>query len=534
MRPAKVRTAAEAAALVPDGAVVTVSSSSALGCPDEVLRALGERFAAEGSPGGLVMLHPIAAGDMYGVKGIDHLARPGMIRRVVAGSYPSGPSRSEPPLIWQLIERNEVEAYNLPSGVLFQMHRAAAARQPGVLSAVGLDTYVDPRHEGGAMNDVTPRDLVRLEHVDGREWLRYPALVPDVAIIRATTADEHGNLTYEEEASTLGALDQALAAHNHGGVVIAQVKRLATSRSIYPQNVRVPGILVDAVVVAPDQWQTTQTPYDPALAGRERRPLSDIEPLPHGIDAVIAARAAQEVGDGEIVNLGFGISALVPRVLLAQGRADSVTWVLEQGPVGGVPLTGFAFGCAINAEAFMTSADQFTLLAGGGMHRALLSFLEVDEEGNVNVHHLPRRRHVTAGVGGFADITSAAPALVFSGHFTAGSRRLHVGGGRLTIEVDGPVPKFVKRVSAVTFSGRRARATGQSVRYVTDRCVIELRDQGLVVVEIAPGVDVERDVLGRSEARLTVADDLRTMPTHLFDAPSGPDPAVPGIAGATP
>lgn len=524
----KVRPADDAVTMVRSGDVVTVSASSGLGCPDEVLRALGERFAREGAPGGLTMLHPIAAGDMYGIKGIDHLARPGMIHRIVAGSYPSGPSRAEPPLIWQLIESGEIQAYNLPSGVMFQMHRAAAARQPGVLTQVGIDTFADPRLDGGAMNSATPRDLVSVENRGGQEWLFYPAITPDVAVIRATSADEHGNLTFEEEGSTLGALDQALAAHNNGGIVIAQVKRLSFGRTIYPQDVRVPGIVVDAVVVAPDQWQTTQTRYDPALAGRERRPLSTLEPLGEGIDAVIARRAAREVGDDEVVNLGFGISALVPRVLLAEGREDRVTWVLEQGAVGGVPLTGFAFGSAMNPQALLQSADQFTLLAGGGIDRALLSFLEVDEEGNVNVHHLPGRRHVTAGVGGFADITSAAPSIVFSGHFTAGPRRLRAVDGRLCIESDGPVAKFVKRVSAVTFSGRRARTLGQSVRYVTDRCVLELRESGLVVTEVAPGVDIRRDVLDRSQAQMSVAEDVRVMAADLYRALPGPGSGTQG------
>ena len=516
MRKVPVLAPAEAAALIPDGAVVSVSSSSGLGCPDAVLGGIGERFAQTGSPNGITTVHPIAAGDMYGVRGIDHLARPGLLARIVAGSYPSGPSSAEPPLIWQMIERDEVEAYNLPSGVLFQMHRAAATRQPGVLSEVGLDTFVDPRREGGRMNDRTTEDIVHVEQRDGQDWLFYPAIRPDVSIIRGTTADECGNITFEDEGSTLGALDQAYAAHNNGGTVIAQVKRLAACGSLPPQQVRVPGILVDALVIHEDQWQTTQTAYDPAISGLIRRPLSVIEPAPWGLEKVIARRAAQELRENDIVNLGFGISAVVPRVLVEEGLADAVTWVIEQGAVGGVPLTGFAFGCALNPQALMPSIDQFTLLQGAGFDRAMLSFLEIDEQGSVNVHHLAGRRHVTAGVGGFADITSRAKSLVFSGYFTAGKRDISIVAGKLVIDRDGSVPKLVERVSAVTFSGRRALAQGQQVRYVTERCVLDLRVKGLTVVEIAPGVDLERDVLGKACFKLHVADDLKVMDSRLF------------------
>jgi len=269
-------------------------------------------------------------------------------------------------------------------------------------------------------------------------------------------------------------------------------------------------------VVDPDQLQTTQTPYDPAISGQVRRPLNVIEPAEWGLEKVIARRAALELQDEDIVNLGFGISALVPRVLVEEGHGEDVTWVIEQGAVGGVPLTGFAFGCALNPQALMPSIDQFTLLQGAGFHHALLSFLEVDEDGNVNVHHLPGRRHVTAGVGGFADITSSARSIVFSGNFTAGGRDIGTEDGSLVIRRDGGIPKFVKQVAAVTFSGRRALEQGQQVRYVTERCVIELKPEGLAVVEIAPGVDLEEDILARATCSLKVADEIRTMDRRIF------------------
>lgn len=532
-------TARDAADLIDDGDVITVNSSSGLGCPDAVLAGIGQRFSETQSPTRLTSVHPIAAGDMWGIKGIDHLAHPGLLTRVIAGSYPSGPSSAEPPLIWQMIENNEVEAYNFPSGVLYQLHRAAAAKQPGVLSAVGVDTFVDPRISGGRMNETTPKDLVRVHSLDGQEWLFYDAVVPDVAIIRATTADDNGNLMFEEEASPLGALDLAYAAHNNGGIVIAQVKRLAEGGSLAPQSVRVPGILVDALVLAPEQLQTTHTFYDPAISGQLRRPLKTLEPVPFTLEKVMARRAAAELQAGEIANLGFGVSALVPHVLVEEGLASAVSWVIEQGAVGGVPLRDFVFGVSQNPDAIMQSVDQFTLLQGGGFAHALLSFLEIDQHGDVNVHSLPKRRHVTAGIGGFVDIISAAPAIVFVGSFTAGRRDIAIDDGALDIRADGPHTKFVKEVDSPTFSGQRALANGQKVLYVTERAVLELRPEGLTVVEIAPGVDLQRDVLDRCEFTLRVSPDLTTMSPQLFDPQPGgltltAMPAHPRISALSP
>ena len=506
----------EAAALVPDGATVSVSSSSGLGCPDALLRAIGERFQTSGTPRGLTMVHPIAAGDMYGIDGIDHVAHTGLLKRVLAGSLPSGPSSRPSPKIWQMIHNNEVEAYNVPSGILFHMHREAAARRPGVLTQVGMDTYVDPRRNGACMNEITPNDLVSVVTFDGQEWLYFRSLPVDVALIRGTTADEAGNISMEHEGAYLGAYDQALAAHNHGGVVIAQVKRVVASGSIPPQRVRVPGVLVDHVVLDPEQMQTTQTPYDPAISGEIRKPVGVFDGAEWGADKVIARRAAMELQTGEAVNLGFGISALVPRILLEEGHTEAVTWVIEQGAVGGMPLLGFQFGCAANAQAIVPSPDQFTYFQGGGFDRSMLSFLEVDQHGNVNVSRLAARPHITAGVGGFIDITAHARRLIFSGYFTTGGLRLGIEHGALQILQEGKVQKFVPEVEHVTFSGRRARASNQHVLYVTERCVLRLEPEGLTVVEIAPGIDLERDVLGQTAIRLRVSPDLKQMDKRLF------------------
>jgi acyl CoA:acetate/3-ketoacid CoA transferase len=514
-QPVPVLSAAEAAKLVPTGATVSVSSSSGLGCPDAVLAALGARFAADGGGGDLTLLHPIAAGDMYGIDGIDHLASPGQIRRVIAGSYPSGPSSAAPPKIVSLIEDGAIEAYNIPSGILFQLHRAAAVGQPGVLTEVGKDTFMDPRRNGGRMNTRTTEDIVQVVDFDGREWLYLRSIPVDVAIIRATTADEFGNLTSEDEGAPLGVLDQALAAHNNGGLVIAQVKRLAKGRTLPAQNVRVPGIVVDAIVLAPDQLQTTQTFLLPEAAGHYRAPVSELALAPWGPEKVVARRASQELREGEAVNLGFGVSALVPRVLLEEGLDGSVTWVIEQGAVGGVPFLGFQFGCAQNPDALIPSPDQFTYLQGGGFDRALLSFLEVDADGNVNVSRLNAKPHVTAGVGGFVDITAKAKRIVFSGYFTAGAD-LAIEDGHVLILREGKHQRFVPRVQHVTFSGRRARELGQEVVFVTERCVVRLLPDGLTVTEIAPGISVTRDIIGQTSVDLKISPELHQMDPRLF------------------
>jgi len=515
--------AAKAASLIKDGAIVSVSSSSGLGCPDLVLKAIGERFDAEGHPRDLMTLHPIAAGDMSGIKGIDHIAKPGLLKKTLCGSYPSGPSSSEPPKIWQMIGENAVAAYNVPSGILFDMHREAAAKRPGVLTKVGLDTFADPRHQGCAMNDAASEPIVRVEQFAGEEWLYFPAIAPDVSIIRATTADERGNLTYEHEGAYLGGLEQALAARNNGGVVIAQVKRVVQNGSLKPHDVRVPGMLVDYVVVDLDQLQTTQTPYDPAISGEIFRPLHTFRTPEFNIQKVIARRVAMELRDGWAVNIGFGISANVPRVLLEEGQHGKVTWVIEQGAVGGVPLLDFKFGCASNADAFMPSPHQFIYFQAGGFDASLLSFLQIDREGCVNVSKLSARPHVTAGCGGFVDITARAKKIVFSGFFNAGAK-LSVAGGALRIDQEGKVKKVVEAVEHISFSGKRAVAQGQDITYVTERCVMKLTPEGLVVTEIAPGVDLQRDVLAQAEFPLGVAKDLKTMPDRLFrEAPIGLD-----------
>lgn len=518
----KIVSVRDAVRRIEDGAVLSVSSSSTLGCPDAVLKAIGERFDHEGHPRDVTALHPIAAGDVYGVKGMDHIAKDGLLSRVLAGSYPSGPSSVEMPEIWKMIVEDRVAAYNVPSGIMFDMHREAAAHRPGVLTKVGLDTFVDPTRQGCAMNkcgEAAP--IVSRTEFAGETWLHFPNVVPNVAIIRATTADERGNLTYEHEGAYLGGLEQAICVRNNGGIVIAQVKRVTANGSLRPHDVRVPGHLIDFVVVDPDQKQTTETLYDPAISGEVMRPWNSFAMAEYGVEKVIARRAAQELRHGMTANLGFGISAMIPRVLLEEGHPDAVTWAIEQGAVGGVPLTGFAFGCASNADAFVPSPQQFIYFQGAGFDMSFLSFLEVDIEGNVNVSKLGKKPYLTAGCGGFVDITARAKNIVFSGWFEAGAK-INLTEDAVEIAAPGKFTKMVDEVEHVTFSGRRAREQGQNVIYVTERCVIRLTGNGLLATEIMPGIDPQDHIVGPSKGRVQVAENATVMPKSLLsEAPMG-------------
>ena len=512
----KVKSAEEAVRLIADNAVIAVNSSSGLCCPDAVLQALGARFDAEKHPKNITSIHPIAAGDMFGSPGTEHIAKPGMLAKIIGGSYISGPTKADPPKIWQMISANQLAAYNVPSGIVFDMLREGAAKRPGVFTKVGLETFVDPRLEGCAMNEMARQDpIVRVERFEGEEWLFFKSLIPNVSIIRGSVADERGNLNFGQEGAYLGAMEMALAARNNGGLVIAQVRRIAKNGTIRPHDVHVPGILVDVIVEAPDMLQTTATPYDPAISGELIRPLESFTPQEFSVSKVIARRVAQELRRGWAVNIGFGISANVPRILLEEGCHGAVTWVIEQGAVGGIPLLDFKFGCAANAEAFVASPHQFSYFQSAGFDASLLSFLEVGRDGSVNVSRLSAVPHRTAGAGGFVDITSRARKIVFLGNFNAGAK-MHIEKGRLVIDQEGKIAKFVEQVDQVSFSGARAFRQNQDIAYVTERCVIKLVEGRLMLTEIAPGIDVQNDILQRADTEIQVSSDLKEMESALF------------------
>jgi len=505
--------AAEAAGLVSSGSTLAVEGSGGGVIEPTALReALGSRSAESGEPRDLTVYFCAGIGDKQG-SGLDNLARPGLLRRAIGGHFGMNPG------LTALVASGQVEGFNFPQGVLTQMYREVAAGRPGVLTKVGLGTFCDPRLDGGRLSPGPTGDLVRVVEIEGDDWLLYRALPIDFAFIRATTADERGNLTMEHEVASLGVLALAMACHNSGGKVIAQVERMAASHSLRARDVVVPAHLVDVVVVVPEQRQTIIGRYQPGLSGEFRAPVDAIPALPAGERAVIARRAAAEIVPGAVVNVGVGMADGVPAVLLAEGRLEDVVLTVEQGLSGGVPAQGVLFGAVWNPDSMIDAPSQFDFFDGGGLDIACLGFAEVDRYGNVNAS---RVGDTVFGASGFINISQSAGRVVFCGTLTAGGLVVRVGGGRIAIEREGRHRKFVDSVQHMTFSAAQARARGQRVTYVTERAVFELGDDGPVLVEIAAGLDVERDVLAHMAFRPAVAQPLRTMDAALFpDDPTG-------------
>jgi len=499
--------AAEAAALVEDGDLVAVEGSGGgVVEPDALLRAIGHRFQRSGRPRHLTVFHCFGIGDRR-KEGLDHLAHEGLVRRAIGGHFGMSPAFT------RLVTDGKVEAYNLPLGAMSHMLRAAAARQPGVLTRVGLHTFVDPRVEGGRLTPRTTEDLVQVVSFAGGEWLFYPALPVQVALIRGSSADPAGNIGMEEEPAFIQGLTLALAARASGGIVIAQVKRRVEAGAIPPKAVAVPGGLVDAVVVHPEQQQTWGGPYDPSLAGEPGAPKVALQPMPLDERKVVARRAAMELEAGAVINLGFGMADGVARVAAEEGIADRITFTVEQGLWGGVPAPGLIFGAVHNPEACIPVPSQMDFYHGGGLDIAFLGLAEADAEGNVNVSRFGGQ---LAGCGGFIDITQHSRKVVFCGTFAAGGLRVAAQDGRLRILQEGRHPKFVRQVEQITFSGRYARQQGQAVRYVTERAVFGLVPEGVVLLELAPGVDLQRDILPLMGFSPILPAEVRPMDARLF------------------
>jgi len=429
----KVMAAEDAVKLVNTGDVVSICGIVGGLVPEKTLAALEKRFLDSGGPRDLTVVFPVAVGDVYGTAGTDHLAHEGMLKRVIGGSYVTAPASSPSPKIYEMVYKNKIEAYNLPMGVLMHLHREIAAKRPGLITGVGLRSFVDPRLNGAKMNDVTREDLVEVITIHGKEYLFYKAFPINVAIIRGTTADEDGNITMEHEASFSITLYQAMAARNSGGKVIAQVKRTAARGSLKAQMIKVPGILVDAIVVDEDQKQATGINYDPSASGELRKPWGGFEEIPMGIEKVLARRALMELRKGYVVNLGFGIPSLISQVALEEELIDQITYTVEHGAIGGVPLSGLQFGGAFNPQAIIDSTAQFDFLNGGGIHAACMAFAEVDSKGNVNVSKLKNLPHVLAGVGGFIDIVQNVRKVVYLGTLTTGGTKIAIENGKVRI-----------------------------------------------------------------------------------------------------
>lgn len=500
----------DAIAVLHDADVLATTGYGGHGIPEQLLVGLERRFLDSGTPRGLTLVHSTGQGDAA-EKGLNHLGHEGLLRRVIGGHYGLMPK------IVGLVLANKIEAYNLPEGVITHLYRDIAAGKPGTMSRVGLGTFVDPRLEGGKMNAVTREDLVTLMTVGGEEYLFYRALPINVAFIRGTTADPDGNITMEREALVLENLALALAAKNSHGYVICQVERVAAEGTLDSRHVRIPGVLVDAVVVAEPQhhMQTWGIPYNPALSGEIRVPTRLLPPLPLDDKKVIARRAAMELLPSSVVNLGIGIPDNVGRVANEERIHDLMTLTVDPGVMGGVPAGGVEFGAAVNCQAVIDHCSQFDFIDGGGLDAAFLGFAECDGSGSVNASRFGDR---IAGCGGFINISQNSKKVVFMGNFSAGGAEMQVRDGRLHIVKEGRVSKFVERVGQITFSGPRAAARKQDVRYVTERCVFRLGEKGLALVEIAPGVDLERDVLRHLPFR-PIVDGPALMAAAIFLPP---------------
>ena len=503
----KITTAAEAIAVIQDGDAICTSGFVGIGVPDELLRALEKRFVETGGPRGLTLLFAAGQGDGKD-RGLNALGHDGLLKRAVGGHWGLIPK------IGRLALDGKIEAYNLPQGVISHLYRDIAAGKPGTLSRVGIGTFVDPRLEGGKINAVTSEDLVELLELHGQEWLFYRAFPLNIAFLRGTTADANGNVTAEREALDLDNLSMAMAVKNSGGIVIVQVERIARAGSLHPRHVLIPGALVDCVVVAQPEnhHQTYGTVHDPAYSAEISIPLDGVKPMPLDERKIIARRCAMELRAGAIANLGIGMPEGVASVAAEERVDEFITMTAEPGVIGGVPVSGLDFGAAVNTQAIIHQNQQFDFYDGGGLDIAVLGMAEADAEGNVNVSRFGSR---LAGAGGFINISQNARKVVFAGTFTAGGLELAVQDGSLRILHEGRAQKFGKAVQQVTFSGKVAAAAGKPVLYVTERCVFRLTAAGLELTEVAPGIDVERDILAHMRFRPIVGN-VRPMDPRIF------------------
>jgi len=503
----KLVSAEDAIALIEDGDTLCLSGFVGTGTPEDLIIALEKRYIETGSPKNLTLVFAAAPGD-GATRGANRLAHEGLLKRVIGGHW------SLVPKIAKLATENKIEAYNFPMGTITQLFRDIAAHRGGILTKVGLGTFVDPRQQGGKLNDVTTEDLVQLMTIDGEEWLYYKTFPIDVAFLRGTTSDLAGNTTLEKEALTLDNLSIAMAAKNSNGLVIVQTERIAERKTLNPRLVKIPRVMVDCVVVAKPEnhHQTYGTIYNPAFTSEIRAEINDIESLAMNERKIIARRCAYELPMGGVVNLGIGMPEGIAAVANEEKVLNFITLTAEPGVIGGLPQSGLDFGCSVNMDALLDQNQQFDFYDGGGLDLAALGLAQVDQFGHVNVSKFGPK---IAGAGGFINISQNARKLVFAGTFTVGGLKVEVNDGVLKILQEGRTRKFISNVEQITFNGKMAAIHEKPVYYVTERCVFKLRFNGLELTEVAPGIDIEKDILAHMDF-MPIISRPRTMDRAIF------------------